>query len=85
MNLMDAFARVSSKGQVTVPKAVRDALGVGQGDAIFFRIDGDHATLTRTPDFVELAGTLAAPASKKSVSWDRVLESSRASRAKKFQ
>ena len=84
-NEMDVVARLSSKGQVTIPKAVRDALCVEEGDALIFRIDGNQASLRRTPDFVELAGTLAAPASKKSVSWDRVLESSRSSRAKKFK
>ena len=82
---MDVTARMSSKGQVTVPKAVRDALGIGEGDAIIFRIEGSQATLKRTPDFVELAGTLATPAAKQSVSWDRVLASSRSARAKKFQ
>ncbi|MEI7654571.1 MAG: AbrB/MazE/SpoVT family DNA-binding domain-containing protein [Actinomycetota bacterium] len=84
-NDMDVAARLSSKGQVTIPKAVRDALGVEEGDSVIFRIDGNLATLQRTPDFLELAGTLAAPATKKSASWDRVLEISRASRAKKFQ
>jgi AbrB family looped-hinge helix DNA binding protein len=84
-NNMDVAARLSSKGQVTIPKAVRDALGVEEGDSVIFRIDGNLATLQRTPDFLELAGTLAAPATKKSASWDRVLEISRASRAKKFQ
>ncbi len=82
---MDVAARLSSKGQVTIPKAVRDALGVVEGDSVIFRIDGNLATLQRTPDFLELAGTLAAPETKKSASWDRVLEISRASRAKKFQ
>jgi AbrB family looped-hinge helix DNA binding protein len=82
---MDVAARLRSKGQVTIPKAVRDALGVEEGDSVIFRIGGNLATLQRTPDFLELAGTLAAPATKKSASWDRALEISRASRAKKFQ
>ena len=29
---MDAAAKVTSKGQVTVPKAVREALGIKEGD-----------------------------------------------------
>lgn len=33
---MDAAAKMTSKGQVTVPKAVRDALGIKKGDEIFF-------------------------------------------------
>lgn len=81
---MDLGARLNSKGQVTIPKAVRDALGVEEGDSVVFRIDGNLVTLQQTPDFLELAGTLAAPTTKKSARWDRVLEISRASRAKKF-
>jgi len=84
-NDMDVAARLSSKGQVTIPKAVREALGVEEGDPVIFRIDGNLVTLQRTSDFLEPAGTIAAPVTKKSASWDRVLESSRASRAKKFQ
>ena len=34
---MDAAARVTSKGQVTIPKAVCEALGIRAGDAIVFR------------------------------------------------
>ncbi len=66
---MDVAARLSSKGQVTIPKAVREALGVGEGDSIIFRIEGNLATLQRTPDFLELAGTLTAPVAEKSASW----------------
>ena len=36
---------MSSKGQVTVPKAVRDALGLGEGDDVVFRVEGDRAVL----------------------------------------
>ena len=78
---MDIAARVTSKGQVTVPKAVREALGVSEGDAIIFRIEGNRAIVARTPDFIELAGTLRIPASKKNAAWDHVIKSTRASRA----
>jgi antitoxin PrlF len=80
---MDVSARVTSKGQVTVPKAVRDALGVNDGDAIIFRIEGNRAVVARTPDFLELAGKLRIPASKKNAAWDHVIKSARASRAAK--
>lgn len=32
-------ARVTSKGQITLPKAVRDALGVETGDEVTFEVD----------------------------------------------
>ncbi len=80
---MDVAARVTSKGQVTVPKAVREALGVSNGDAIIFRIEGNRAIVARTPDFLELAGTLRIPANKKNAAWDNVIKSTRAIRAAK--
>lgn len=77
---MDAAARMSSKGQLTVPKAVRDALGIAEGDAVVFRVEGNRAVLARTPDFLSLAGSVPVPAAKRNVSWDEVLRRTRASR-----
>jgi antitoxin PrlF len=34
-------AKVMSKGQVTIPKDVRKILGVGDGDHIYFIVDGN--------------------------------------------
>ena len=36
---------LTSKGQVTVPKAVRQQLGLRQGTRVTFVIEGDHAVL----------------------------------------
>jgi len=78
---MDVAARVSSKGQVTVPKVVRDALGVKEGDEIVFRVEGNRAVLARTPDFLTLGGTVRVPAGKRNVAWDDVIRRARAARA----
>ncbi|MCJ7436304.1 MAG: AbrB/MazE/SpoVT family DNA-binding domain-containing protein [Acidimicrobiia bacterium] len=47
---------MTSKGQVTVPKAVRDALGLDEGDTVAFRVEGQRAMLARIPDLLDLAG-----------------------------
>jgi len=78
---MDVAARVSSKGQVTVPKVVRDALGVKEGDEIVFRVEGNRAVLARTPDFLTLGGTVRVPAGRRNVAWDDVIRRARAARA----
>lgn len=78
---MDAAARVSSKGQVTVPKAVRTALGIVEGDEVVFRVEGNRAVLARTADFLELAGSIPVPAGKRNVAWDEVIRSTRSNRA----
>jgi antitoxin PrlF len=79
---MDSAARLSSKGQLTVPKAVRDALGIAEGDAVVLRVEGNRAVLARSPDFLSLAGTVPVPAAKRNVAWDEILRKTRTSRAR---
>lgn len=37
--------RVTSKGQVTIPKAVRQRLGIGQGTRVAFHVSGERVEL----------------------------------------
>jgi len=78
---LDAAAKVTSKGQVTIPKAVRDALGIKDGDEVVFRVEGERAVLARTPEFLDLAGTIRVPAAKRNVAWDEILRRTRSDRA----
>lgn len=80
---MDVAAKVTSKGQVTVPKAVRQALGIKEGDDIVFRVDGDRAVIARIPDFLALGGSVQVPSAKRNAAWDEVISSTRAKRASK--
>jgi AbrB family looped-hinge helix DNA binding protein len=66
---------------VTVPKAVRDALGIKAGDELIFRVEGNRAVLARTPDFLDLAGTIPVPAAKRNAAWDDVIRRTRSGRA----
>jgi antitoxin PrlF len=59
---MDVMARLSSKGQLTVPKAVRDALDLHEGDQVVFRVEGKRAAIGRTPDLLDMAGSVPVPA-----------------------
>jgi AbrB family looped-hinge helix DNA binding protein len=78
---VDTAATVTSKGQVTIPKAVRDALGIKAGDEVIFRVEGDRAVLARTPDFLALASSVRVPAAKRNAVWDDVIRRTRSNRA----
>jgi antitoxin PrlF len=80
--IVDVAARVTSKGQVTVPKEVRDALGITEGDQLIFRVSGNHAVVARTPDLLDLAGAVDVPAAKRGVPWDEIRRSTRRARAR---
>ena len=78
---MDAAAKLTSKGQLTVPKAVREALGLEVGDEVVFHVEGDRAVLARTPDFLALAGSMTVPAAERNVAWDDIIRKTRSTRA----
>ncbi len=78
---MDASARVSSKGQLTIPRAVREALAIEQGDEVLFRVEGQRAIIARSPDLIQLAGSVSVPAPKQGTPWDVVLRETRRTRA----
>ena len=54
--------RITRKGQITIPKDVRDDMRVGPSDTVVVVMDGDHAIIypARRRKLVELKGRLPA-------------------------
>jgi antitoxin PrlF len=48
---MPLTSRISSKGQVTIPKKVRDTLGAEPGDLVVYEVRGNVVTLKRVGPF----------------------------------
>jgi antitoxin PrlF len=57
-------ATITSKGQITIPKEVREALGVGTGDRVEFVAEekGVYKVVAATRDVRHLKGIVAKPA-----------------------
>ena len=41
------FARITAGGQATIPKPIREAVGLSEGDVIAFEIEDDHVVLRK--------------------------------------
>jgi antitoxin PrlF len=81
---MDIAAKITSKGQITLPKAVREQLELAPGDRVLFRLAGDRAVLARTPDFLDLAGAVPVPPEKRGASWDEIRREAWRARGKRI-
>ncbi len=44
------IVRTSSKGQIVIPKPIREKLGIGPGKRVLFRLVGNHAEIVPLPD-----------------------------------
>ena len=81
---MKILATITSKGQITIPAKVREALGLTTGDRVLFRIVDGRALiqaedagkggaasveLEKIPDFFDLAGSVRVPADVDPGSW----------------
>lgn len=42
--------KVGTKGQVVIPKAIRDQIGIEPGDEVTFKPDGQEVRIRRTAD-----------------------------------
>jgi antitoxin PrlF len=75
-------AVVTSKGQITIPKRVRDALGVESGDRVDFveTAKGVYELVAASKDVRELKGMIARPRRPVSVEDMRKAVARRASR-----
>jgi antitoxin PrlF len=69
---MDVSATVTAKGQVTIPKQVRDELGLHDGDRVLFRVIEGRAVLARTAELLDLAGVVPVPADGRDLSWEQI-------------
>ena len=58
---MDSTAKITSKGQVTIPKSVRDTLGLRAGDELLFRVDRWPCRDRQDPGSVRARGQRFGP------------------------
>lgn len=55
-------AKVTFKGQVTIPKGIRNALNIEEGESVIFVVEGDHAIMKpfKKKSLLDFYGSLPA-------------------------
>lgn len=77
---MEAAAKLTSKGQITIPAEVRKILQLHAGDQLLFEVErtedgqGVRVVVRKTPDFFELAGSVPTPPGWEAASWSEIRE-----------
>ncbi len=83
VNLKEIVSKLTRKGQVTIPVAIRRHLGVDTNDKVAFIIESNgkvQVTQAKYPDIASLSG--AAGSLKKSLPWKKVIRIAREDRLK---
>jgi len=72
---MGAFTTMTSKGQLTIPKDVREQLGLQPGTRFFVTVrDGEVVALPKNKKLADLAGMLGRPPGGRSLTIEEIDE-----------
>lgn len=77
-------ARLTSKGQITIPAEVREALGLRQGDTIVFDVGPGGAEIRKAPTADDLLGSVPVPEELKGIPWKKARRMAWEARAKQI-
>lgn len=84
---MKVASRITAKGQVTIPVAVRRALDLEVGDEVIFELDPESgeglAQVRKAPDFLALAVSLPVPAEWAGADWSNLREAAWSAQAER--
>ena len=65
---------VSSKGQIAIPKAIRDQLGLREGTKLNIEVRGGALVLARASNWREMRGMVKGPSLTESLERERELD-----------
>lgn len=69
--MVQVYATITSKGQITLPAAARRALGLHAGQKVGIRVEGDSLVIDRPHDIQDLRARLRKEAEERGT-WGRV-------------
>ena len=74
---------ITKKGQITVPKHIREQLGLKDGDKVMVKFVGGKAYIRKITSIFDMQGSVAVPKNVKKLDWKKIEKKSHDYIAKK--
>ena len=74
--------KVTSKGQVTIPKEIRDQLSIKESDNLEVKVVGNSIVMERLESFEALRGSVKIPDKYKNMNWEEIESTAQREHAK---
>ncbi len=78
-----SITTITKKGQITIPKIIREHLSLKEKDKLLVRLDGNKAVIQKIPSLLKLRGSVRIPASVKDLSWKEIEKKAHKAQAEK--
>jgi len=78
-----SITTITKKGQITIPKAIREHLSLKEKDKLLVKLEGNKAVIQKIPSLSELRGSVRVPASVKDLSWKEIERKAHEAQAEK--
>jgi len=74
---------ITKKGQITIPKSIRDKLAINDNDRLSVKLDGNKAIIEKISSLLELESSIKATKDRKKLSWKEIERKTHEDQAKK--
>ena len=74
---------ITKKGQITIPKSIRDKLAINDNDRLSVKLDGNKAIIEKISSLLELESSIKTTKDRKKLSWKEIERKTHEAQAKK--
>lgn len=76
---------VTKKGQITIPKPVRDRLGLKEGDKVIVKFSENKVYIRKITSIFDLEGSVRVPEKVKKLGWKEIEKEAHENMAKRVK
>ncbi len=78
-----SITTITKKGQITIPKSIRDKLAIKDNDKFSVKLVGNKTIIEKIPSLLELESSIKTTGEKNKSNWKEIERETHEARAKK--